>query len=81
MARLTSNKSPLHETTKQITRALRSFPNPSCIARSLVIVVAAQFIDGPLFFLQVKIYARDGIDLSRQTMSDWIVQLEEKPSP
>ena len=56
---------------------------PKSIGHSSVIadVVAAKFIDGLPFYRQEKIYARDGIDLSRQTMSGWIVQLEEKLSP
>jgi len=56
---------------------------PKSIGHSSVIadVVAAKFVDGLPFYRQEKIYARDGIDLSRQTMSGWVVQLEEKLSP
>ncbi len=56
---------------------------PKSIGHSSVIadVVAAKFIDGLPLYRQEKIYARDGIDLSRQTMSGWIIQLEAKLSP
>ncbi len=53
---------------------------PKSIADASVIadVVTAKFVDGLPLYRQEKIYQRDGIDLSRQTMSGWIVQLEEK---
>jgi len=56
---------------------------PKSIAHSSVIadVATAKFVDGLPFYRQEKIYARDGIDLSRQTMSGWIIQLEAKLSP
>ena len=56
---------------------------PKSIAHSSVIadVVTAKFVDGLPFYRQEKTYARDGIDLSRQTMSGWIIQLQEKLSP
>ncbi|RKZ56339.1 MAG: IS66 family transposase [Gammaproteobacteria bacterium] len=56
---------------------------PKSIADASVIadVVTAKFVDGLPLYRQEKIYQRDGIDLSRQTMSGWIVQLEEKLSP
>ncbi|MFV9616412.1 MAG: IS66 family transposase [Gammaproteobacteria bacterium] len=56
---------------------------PKSIGHSSVIadVVTAKFVDGLPFYRQEKIYARDGIDLSRQTMSGWMIQLQEKLSP
>ena len=56
---------------------------PKSIAHSSVIadVITAKFVDGLPFYRQEKIYARDGMDLSRQTMSGWIIQLQEKLSP
>lgn len=56
---------------------------PKSIGHSSVIadVITAKFVDGLPFYRQEKIYARDGIDLSRQTMSGWVVQLQEKLSP
>lgn len=56
---------------------------PKSIADASVIadVVTAKFVDGLPLYRQEKIYQRDGIDLSRQTMSGWVVQLEEKLTP
>lgn len=56
---------------------------PKSIADHSVIadVITAKFVDGLPLYRQEKIYQRDGIDLSRQTMSGWVVQLEEKLAP
>ncbi len=56
---------------------------PKSIAHSSVIadVVTRKFVDGLPFYRQEKIYAREGVDLSRQTMSGWVIQLNEKLSP
>lgn len=56
---------------------------PKSIAHSSVIadVVTRKFVDGLPFYRQEKIYAREGVDLSRQTMSGWVIQLHEKLSP
>jgi transposase len=56
---------------------------PKSIAHGSVIadVVTRKFVDGLPFYRQEKIYAREGVDLSRQTMSGWVIQLNEKLSP
>jgi transposase len=56
---------------------------PKSIAHSSVIadVVIRKFVDALPFYRQEKIYAREGVDLSRQTMSGWVIQLNEKLSP
>jgi len=56
---------------------------PKSLGHSSVIadVVTAKFVDGLPFYRQEKIYARDGIDLSRQTMSGWVIQLQERLLP
>ena len=56
---------------------------PKSIAHSSVIadVVPRKFVDGLPFYRQEPIYARESVDLSRQTMSGWVMQLEEKLSP
>lgn len=56
---------------------------PKSIAHSSVIadVVTRKFVDGLPLYRQEQIYARDGIDLSRQTMSGWIIQLHDKLTP
>jgi transposase len=56
---------------------------PKSIAHSSVIadVVTRKFVDGLPFYRQETIYAREGIDLSRQTMSSWVIGLHERLSP
>ena len=56
---------------------------PKSIAHSSLIadVVVRKFVDGLPFYRQEAIYAREGIDLSRQTMSGWVVQLNQRLSP
>ena len=56
---------------------------PKSIAHHSVIadVVVQKFVDGLPFYRQEKIRTREGIDPSRQTMSGWVIQLNEKLSP
>ena len=56
---------------------------PKSIAHGSVIadIVTRKFVDGLPLYRQEKIYARDGIDLSRQTMSGLVIQLHEKLTP
>jgi len=56
---------------------------PKALAHSSVIadVVVRKFVDGLPLYRQEQIYAREGIDLSRQTMSGWVIQLHERLSP
>jgi len=56
---------------------------PKSIAHSSVIadVVVRKYVDGLPFYRQEVIYNRDNIDLSRQTMSGWMIQLHERLTP
>jgi transposase len=56
---------------------------PKSIAHGSVIadVVTRKFVDGLPFYRQPAIHAREGIDLSRQTMSGWVIQLHERLRP
>jgi transposase len=56
---------------------------PKSIAHSSLIadVVVRKFVDGLPFYRQEAIHAREGIDLSRQTMSGWVMQLDDRLSP
>lgn len=56
---------------------------PKSIAHSSVIadVVVRKFVDGLPLYRQEVIYNRDNIDLSRQMMSGWIMQLHERLTP
>jgi len=56
---------------------------PKSIAHSSVVadVVVRKFADGLPFYRQEAIYHRDHIELSRQTMSGWVMQLHERLTP
>ncbi len=56
---------------------------PKAIGHSSVIadVVTRKFMDGLPFYRQETINAREGIDLSRQTMSSWVIQLHDRLTP
>jgi len=56
---------------------------PKSIAHSSVIadVVVRKYVDGLPFYRQEAIYHRDHIELSRQTMSGWVIQLHERLAP
>lgn len=56
---------------------------PKSIAHHSLIadVVVRKFVDGLPFYRQEAIYAREGIELSRQSMSGWVIQLHERLSP
>lgn len=56
---------------------------PKSIAHSSVIAdaLANKFIDGLPFYRQAKRYQAEGVDLSRQTMSGWVVQLINPLTP
>jgi len=56
---------------------------PKSMAHSSVIadVVVRKYVDGLPFYRQEAIYQRDHIDLSRQTMSGWVIQLHERLTP
>jgi transposase len=56
---------------------------PKSIAHSSVVadVVVRKFVDGLPYYRQEAIHAREGVDLSRQTMSGWVIQLHEQLTP
>jgi transposase len=56
---------------------------PKSIAHSSVIadVVVGKFVDALPLYRQEKIFAREGIELSRQTMAGWLIQLQAKLDP
>ncbi len=56
---------------------------PKSMAHSSVIadVVVRKYVDGLPLYRQEVIYNRDHIDLSRQTMSGWMIQLHERLRP
>lgn len=56
---------------------------PKAIGHSSLIaeVVVGKFVDALPLYRQEKIFAREGIELSRQTMAGWMIALEEKLTP
>jgi transposase len=56
---------------------------PKAIAHSSLLaeVVTGKFVDGMPLYRQEKMFAREGIELSRQTLSGWIVQLATPLAP
>jgi len=79
---------PNHDTVAGAEQGLQIAPRPEqilpkSIAHSSVIadVVVRKFVDGLPFYRQEAIYDRDNIDLSRQTMSGWMIQLHERLTP
>ena len=79
---------PKHDEVAGAEQGVRIAPRPDqilpkSIAHGSVIadVVVRKFVDGLPFYRQEAIHAREGIDLSRQTMSGWVIQLHERLSP
>jgi transposase len=79
---------PNHDAVAGREQGLRIAPRPDqilpkSIAHSSVIadVVVRKYVDGLPFYRQEAIYHRDHIDLSRQTMSGWVIQLHERLTP
>ena len=79
---------PVNDTVKGAEQGIRTAPRPDqiipkSIAHSSVIAdaIANKFIDGLPFYRQAKRYQSEGVDLSRQTMSGWTVQLATPLTP
>jgi transposase len=79
---------PLHEDVAGAERGVVIAPRaaqilPKSIAHSSLLadVVVGKFVDALPLYRQEKIFAREGIELSRQTMAGWMIQLDEKLTP
>lgn len=79
---------PINDAVKGAEQGIRTAPRPEqiipkSIAHSSVIAdaLANKFIDGLPFYRQAKRYQAENVDLSRQTMSGWVVQLIDPLSP
>ncbi len=79
---------PVNDAVKGAEQGIRTAPRPDhiipkSIAHSSVIAdaIANKFIDGLPFYRQAKRYQSEGVDLSRQTMSGWTVQLSTPLTP
>ena len=79
---------PVNESVAGAEAGIRTAPRPDqiipkSIAHSSVIAdaIANKFIDAQPFYRQAKRYQGEGVDLSRQTMSGWVVQLIDPLTP
>ena len=79
---------PIDESVAGAEDGIRTAPRPDqiipkSIAHSSVIAdaIGNKFIDGLPFYRQAKRYQGEGVDLSRQTMSGWVVQLIDPLTP
>ena len=56
---------------------------PKSIAHGSLIadVVVGKFVDALPLYRQERIFSREGIELSRQTMAGWMIQLDQRLSP
>jgi transposase len=79
---------PIHADVPDAEAGIRIAPRPAqilpkALAHSSLLaeVVTGKFVDGLPLYRQEKIFAREGIELSRQTLSGWIVQLATPLAP
>jgi transposase len=79
---------PIHADVTGAEAGIRIAPRPAqilpkAIAHSSLLaeVVTGKFVDGMPLYRQEKMFAREGIELSRQTLSGWIVQLATPLAP
>ena len=79
---------PINESVSGADKGVVTAPRvpqiiPKSIAHHSLIadVMTAKFADGIPFYRQEKILARDGIELSRQTMSGWVIHLNPTFEP
>jgi len=79
---------PLHEAVPGAEQGVVIAPRaaqilPKSIAHSSLLadVVVGKFVDALPLYRQEKIFAREGIDLSRQTMAGWMIALDEQLAP
>ena len=62
-------------------RAAQILPKSRAHSSLLADIVVAKYADALPLYRQEQIFARDGLDLSRQTMSGWMVALEVPLKP
>jgi transposase len=62
-------------------RAAQILPKSMAHSSLLADIVVAKYADALPLYRQEQIFARDGVDLSRQTMSGWVVALEAPLKP
>lgn len=79
---------PIDADVPEAGKGIRIAPRPAqllpkAIGHSSLLaeVVTGKFIDGLPLYRQEKIFAREGIELSRQTLSGWLVQLQDPLRP
>ena len=59
-------------------RAAQILPKSIAHASLIADVVVGKCVDALPLYRQEKIFAREGIELSRQTMAGWMIQLDQR---
>jgi transposase len=62
-------------------RAPQILPKSLADSSLLADIAVAKFADALPLYRQERIFAREGIEISRQTMAGWLIQLDEKLAP
>jgi transposase len=62
-------------------RAPQIIPKSLAHSSLLADIVVAKFADALPLYRQERIFAREGIEISRQTMAGWLIQLDAKLAP
>lgn len=62
-------------------RAPQIIPKAIAHASLLASIVTGKFVDALPLYRQEKIFAREGIDIPRQTMGGWLMQLQKPLAP
>ncbi|HXH29298.1 MAG TPA: IS66 family transposase [Bacteriovoracaceae bacterium] len=72
---------PACETIQQAPAPLEMIPKSNSSASVLAYIATAKYVDALPLYRQEAIFKRVGLDLSRQTMARWMIQIGEKIEP
>ena len=66
---------------KMAPRAAQLIPKSMAHGSLLAAIVTAKFVDALPLYRQAQVFAREGLELSRQTLAGWLMQLEQPLQP
>ncbi len=69
------------ETIKEAPSPLEMIPKSNSSASVLAYIATAKYVDALPLYRQEAIFKRVGLDLSRQTMARWMIQVGDKVGP
>jgi transposase len=72
---------PACETMKEAAAPLEMIPKSNASASVLAYIAIAKYVDALPLYRQEAIFKRVGLDLPRQTMARWMIQVGEKITP